>query len=72
MTSPLIDTSARLADNAGLLGVLLAHWSNRNEIADQAASIRSGYNAVGVIDDMLRALHGARAALMGEIRQDQG
>ena len=71
MTGPLINASASVADNAGLLGVLLAHWANRDESKDDDAALRAGRSAVGVIDDMLRTLYEARSVLIIEIRQGE-
>lgn len=67
----LADAPGSLQEHAGHLGVLLAQWSYRSEARDQAAAIRAGGEAVGVIDIMLRELYDARARLVTERRQDQ-
>jgi hypothetical protein len=73
MTGPLIDVAGRLADDAGMLGVLVAQWGYRDDpgTRDQAACVRAGHSAVGVMDVMLKEIYTARAALVDEIRRDQ-
>ncbi len=66
-TVNLIDVSGQLEERAGVLGVALAQWAQRDDSKPQAEIRQAANTAMDESDAMLAQLHAARSALIGEI-----
>ena len=67
----IADSTGRLGDHLGVLGVALAQWMARDDTKADAGVVRAGHAAVVEVDAMLAELHQLRSRLIGEIRADQ-
>jgi hypothetical protein len=63
------DSTGRLDDHLGVLGVALAQWMARDDTRPQPEVRQAANTAMDAIDAMLAELHQLRASLIGEIRQ---
>jgi hypothetical protein len=62
------DSTSRLEDHNGVLGVALAQWAARDDTRAQPAIRQAANTAMDAIDSMLAGLHQLRAWLVSEIR----
>jgi hypothetical protein len=62
------DSTSRLEDHNGVLGVALAQWAARDDTRAQPAIRQAANTAMDAIDSMLAELHQLRSRLFGEIR----
>jgi hypothetical protein len=62
------DSTSRLEDHNGVLGVALAQWAARDDTKAQPAIRQAANTAMDAIDSMLGELHQLRSRLVGEIR----
>jgi hypothetical protein len=62
------DSTSRLEDRNGVLGVALAQWAARDDTRPQPAIRQAANTAMDAVDAMLAELHQLRARLVGEIR----
>ena len=62
------DSTSRLEDHNGVLGVALAQWAARDDTRPQPEVRQAANTAMDAIDSMLAELHQLRARLVSEIR----
>ena len=62
------DSTSRLEDHNGVLGVALARWAARDDTRAQPEVRQAANTAMDAIDSMLAELHQLRARLVSEIR----
>ena len=62
------DSTSRLEDHNGVLGVALAQWAARDDTRAEPAIRQAANTAMDAVDSMLAGLHQLRARLVSEIR----
>ena len=62
------DSTSRLEDHNGVLGVALAQWAARDDTRPQPEVRQAANTAMDATDAMLAELHQLRARLVGETR----
>ena len=62
------DSTSRLEDHNGVLGVALAQWAARDDTRPQPEVRQAANTAMDAVDSMLGELHQLRSRLVGEIR----